>query len=351
MLRLGRIVAALLVPLAIAGASTPWTILPTPTSSAPVHVLGVSCVSANWCMAVGSSTSSARGTYAMRWSGGSWASMKPPGVKDALLTLTSVSCRSTRFCMATGTAQSDAGTAAVAELWNGTSWTITSTPKVPGSAFSEVSCWSPTGCIAVGQRFFMSLAEEWNGSRWASIPVPSAKSGEDLMLISCPSARWCMAIAWITGQNFPTAESWNGVSWKPTSRPAGAAPLDAEVTCVSRTFCFLTNEATSHYALTAEWNGSKWTVESAPAPAKQGDELVGVSCSTTSFCVAVGRSDTSPLIEQWDGKKWSIEPIPNQVRYSLNDVSCVRTEVCMAVGTRGGSAQHPSVTQPFAARN
>jgi hypothetical protein len=77
------------------------------------------------------------------------------------------------------------------------------------------------------------------------------------------------------------------------------------------------------------------------------DTLSGVTCPTSTFCVAVGNSfDQAPvgstagyihhqtLIEQWDGSSWSIVSSPNDrsENTSLAKVSCASASLCFAVG-------------------
>lgn len=75
--------------------------------------------------------------------------------------------------------------------------------------------------------------------------------------------------------------------------------------------------------------------------------LSGVTCPTSTFCVAVGDSfDLAPmgstsayihhqtLIEQWDGSSWSIVSSPNGKTEDtfLAKVSCASSSLCFAVG-------------------
>jgi hypothetical protein len=86
-----------------------------------------------------------------------------------------------------------------------------------------------------------------------------------------------------------------------------------------------------------------WSIVPVPDPAHSGDsELRGVSCASTSDCVAVGfrdlavTSDPVPLVERWNGSTWSAEhtPVPTGVGWSawLSAVSCPSRSACVAVG-------------------
>ncbi len=67
----------------------------------------------------------------------------------------------------------------VAEQWNGTAWTVLTTPSpATFSALGSVSCTSPVHCVAVGGSSATAtgtvspLTEVWNGSAWTVVTAP-----------------------------------------------------------------------------------------------------------------------------------------------------------------------------------
>lgn len=76
-----------------------------------------------------------------------------------------------------------------------------------------------------------------------------------------------------------------------------------------------------------------------PSPGASLDALTGVSCKSTSWCMAVGYQAnseiTAPLIEQLDGTTWSVLASPENgvASNDLTQVSCVTTTFCAAVGS------------------
>jgi hypothetical protein len=93
---------------------------------------------------------------------------------------------------------------------------------------------------------------------------------------------------------------------------------------------------------------SAWSVTASQNPgASQDNQFQGVSCTSSTFCVGVGNTDTSTVIETFDGTSWTVsssvsapdggsEPV-------LLSVSCVTTTFCVAVGdytTSGGVNQN-----------
>jgi hypothetical protein len=158
------------------------------------------------------------------------------------------------------------------------------------------------------------------------------------------------------------AELWNGLRWsvQPTSSLDTSDGLDTEldgVSCVSASDCIAVGWAHNASALAGQWDGVSWSPQPTPAPGGAGkSDLLDVSCPTTTACVAVG--DTGPsehqvtLGESWDGVSWTILKTPNPgggSLYELDQVSCVSSTDCFAVGYYSPSPQG-GATVPLAAR-
>ena len=119
------------------------------------------------------------------------------------------------------------------------------------------------------------------------------------------------------------AQASPGISWSVVPSPA-TPPTQynslSGVSCSSSTFCAAVG------TLNEMWNGSAWSVVPAP-PTPSG--LNGVSCSGPSSCMAVGGSGS----ESWDGSIWSTVPIGlSGTSSTLNAVSCTSPTACTAVG-------------------
>ena len=67
-------------------------------------------------------------------------------------------------------------------------------------------------------------------------------------------------------------------------------------------------------ALIEQWNGRAWTVVPSPSPAGS-PVLVGVSCTSGTSCMAVGRSaqgtSLSTLAMRLSAGHWTITPTPS----------------------------------------
>jgi hypothetical protein len=195
-------------PLAEHWNGSTWAIQATPVpSGAEESQLGaVSCASAANCTAVGDLTGAASyiGVVAEHWNGKTWTAEdvpNPDGANpgdDSIEVLDSVSCRSATSCTAVGfNSSGDSPEQALAEHWNGSSWTIQATPSTNGGALTSVSCVSATACTAAGSTdsATSTLAEQWNGSSWTIQSTPNVTGeGGDLDAISCVSATTCTAV-------------------------------------------------------------------------------------------------------------------------------------------------------------
>jgi hypothetical protein len=341
-----------------------WTIQSTPNQITPDYLNGVSCASATACMAVGeyfTTYPSAGGTLAESWDGTSWtipSTPNPTGASDSVLE--AVSCTSANACTAVGYANQAGTGVTLAERWDGTSWTIQSTPNPDGatrSGLSGVSCTSPSACTAVGgytnqAGTGVTLAERWDGTSWTIQPTPNptSVSAAGLNAVSCSSASACTAVGGYdtTGVTDVTlAERWDGTSWtiQTTPNSAGNGNLLNGVSCASATACTAVGQVTSGLitsTLAERWNGIAWTIQPTPNPAGAKDFSVfqGVSCASASACTAVGwYSDTQGRdfteAQRWGGGVWAIQATPNPPlsRYSrLFGVSCTAVTVCTTVG-------------------
>jgi len=121
-------------------------------------------------VAVGEYRANANGfmvPFAERWNGTSWSVLRIPANPGASpfdngSFLTGVSCISPSVCTAVGYFYDTVGgLSTLAEVWNGTSWSLEH-PPAPGGAhriLGDVSCVPMGGCTAVGQSGGLTLAD------------------------------------------------------------------------------------------------------------------------------------------------------------------------------------------------
>ena len=229
-----------------------------------------------------------------------------------------MSCTSATACTATGFYADGSGhDLTLAEAWNGSSWTLQSTPNPGGTTtteFNSVSCASASACVAVGYDLTPSytlLAEVWNGTTW-TIHNPSLSGGGSagyLSGVSCTAASACTAVGDYSGGSgtVTLAERWNGTAWAVQATANDPHATDnylSGVSCTSATSCWATGSAYHRHGpvkfstLAERWNGTSWALAlpGAPSGATQSD-LTSVSCQSVSNCMGVGWYDDAVATE------------------------------------------------------
>jgi hypothetical protein len=361
-----------------ANASTPsWAIVTTPNvGTAQSNAMdGVSCPKAQsaFCMAVGGyytgTNPAIKHTEVQKWNGTAWKIVKSPNASGADVTsnfLGGVSCPTTKFCMAAGdyTQTNGLPDQTLIEKWNGTAWSIVSSPDVSGISndLTAVSCVSASFCMAAGYTFNSSFVEQtlietWNGTSWSIVSSPDTSASEDNFLwgVSCPATSFCMADGYYndpSGNQLTLVEKWAGGAWSistsPNPSPAASPALDSlwSVSCVSSKFCMAAgdywNTSDVQQTLIEKWTGTTWAIVKSPdtSPAQENGLYSGVSCASTGFCMDVtfaastsGFNQTLTL--EWAGSSWKIVPSKNTSSSQNNQLqaaSCPTASSCLAIG-------------------
>jgi hypothetical protein len=202
---------------------------------------GVSCVSLSHCMLAGDEVGPSTGMsrpYIAVWNGKTATTMKvpvPSGAKSPAML--GVSCISASDCAAIGADLrfgSTFATIAFTESWNGKAWTTHrfAWPAAdPISLFGGISCTHSaadgTRCIAVGaagtQNHGTPVAVSWNGKEWSVLKVHTIGIGTSAALedINCLSTKECTAIGRVGPPGSiigaPLAGFWNGSVWRITA--------------------------------------------------------------------------------------------------------------------------------------
>jgi hypothetical protein len=323
---------------------------PNPSGAEQSILYGMSCTSSSWCMGVGYTKNTAHefAPLAEGWNGTEWQLMTPatpPGGKET--SLKSVSCTSSTACTAVGSFVSSSNIEPLVERWNGTTWTIQSTPAAPTKDFYQllgVACTSSTACIAVGDNVTnlaelesVTLAEKWNGVEWK---VQTTPGKGQLNGISCTSGSACTAVGSTGFGGEPLAERWNGVEWTTQSAVKMSSAGLSSVSCTSATSCIAVGNSggilgTPASNISQSWNGTTWSTVVVPNPWEAKNTFLrGVSCTSATSCVAVGSLDEATLADKWNGTEWRRMALPQAgaTQSALYSVSCVAA-YCATDGT------------------
>ena len=374
-------------------------------------LLSTSCADAVACIAVGVTLGNLGGgndaptPIIDSWNGSEWSygtgGALPAGYEGGLFGST---CAGAQDCWAVGAELAVAGngnsTGALAENWNGSTWTVTPVPlpsgaSIVGAFLQGISCTTPSDCMAVGYTTdsnggnLNDLIEQWNGSSWTILPgAATGQTYDQLLGVTCLNAANCWAVgnAGPAQQNpnflpiYPGAvgdqgliEHWDGSSWTivpSTTEPAPGGGYLSGLECLSPSDCWTSGSVTdvsgqSSGVLMERWNGATWTdiSSSIPVPAASSSAAIlsSLSCVGPTACWAVGSyggfgggggSGFQPqsFIEFWNGTSWSIEPSPAAGPLNLlNGVACVAGVGCTAAGTTavGSDNQNDPGLRPF----
>lgn len=321
-----------------------WLIhgVPTPPGHSNSSLSAVSCVTTNSCVAVGSQSKPGCCQVLLfdeRWDGHTWRLdpiPQPPGALDG--ELSAIFCVSSTRCFGVGSAQgADHHNRPLTEIWDGTRWTIESSPDGASGAenyLNAIACRSATDCTAVGDYYNDqtstggTLIEHWNGADWSvQSSATSSTFGASLDGVSCTATDACIAVGQ-DGNGKGIAARWDGAAW--ASVPGPPTSPDS-VSCASPTSC----QAVGFKEI-ASWDGSSWTRQSAPALSDW--RLMGVTCRADNDCTAVGATkigsgSPTALAESWNGQRWSVQSSPALTKSTFSGVSCPAAGACVAVGS------------------
>lgn len=234
--------------------------------------------------------------------------------------LGAIACASKNACTAVGDQ--------VVERWNGSRW-FRQTDFAPGIMRRGVACPARRRCVVVGTYGRVALAERWDGSHWLRQRMPQPPGTTS------------------------SSERWNGKRWSieptATDRSFMESELDG-VSCPSRISCAAVGVRRFSVrftvvpvvvALVERWNGGRWSTQPVRTPKRAIQTyLTGVSCVSTNVCVAVGGAvgrlssdltQSEPLVQRGNGSKWSVQLV-DQPQSALNGVSCAHRAACTAVG-------------------
>jgi len=195
---------------------------------------------------------------------------------------------------------------------------------------TSVSCPSARFCVAVLESGYAAV---YDGTRWSQPTGLSSSAGEPGS-VSCPTVSFCMAV----DARDSSAFLFNGSTWSSAPRindPVSDTQMGmASVSCSSPSFCAAVDNGSNAFT----FNGTSWSPATAIDP---GNELSTVSCPSASFCAAVGYG---PNVLTFNGSAWSapVNADPNGLTMGEGGifwpvVSCPASDFCAAVDGAGGN--------------
>jgi hypothetical protein len=204
---------------------------------------GVADISPADAYAIGGGLGSADQGEVAQWNGTTWTRLTVPLPQNDNLAsnLDAISADSSDDVWIIGTYELEVTSTDYAEEtyslhWNGSSWSIVSMPLEPGTnpdfeyQLSSVEAISPTNVWAVGDAVNVadpsgaaSLIEHWNGTAWSIVSSPSPGTGGALNGVTASSATDVWAVGSYTPTGSSTAQTltlnWNGTAWSTVASP------------------------------------------------------------------------------------------------------------------------------------
>jgi hypothetical protein len=395
--RLGAIAGLLLATFAATGASAAtsaaarasiWSVVPTVSPQSGQldnsFLQGVSMASTTNGWAVGEFMDPATVIHPLveHWNGTRWLRVTAPAITGVQSVLQGVDDLSTTNAWAVGLSGTGSGEINIdqqplIEHWNGTAWSVASTPALPvgetgtltaigGSGPTDL--WAAGTVVPPGGSVIDSLVEHYNGTSWTIVPF-SIQSACSTDLVDCFFSAGGVSAssptdAWIVGniaQPNPTvnlAAHWNGTTWQIVTAPAlhdGTGAIDelTGVTDLSPTNGWASgyeanaNGANFHVPYVLHWNGTAWSLTKTPNRGGEGSLLRGITALSATDIWAVGQvqqlnGTISTLTEQFTGTTWSAVASPNPGGVGNDSLAAVASpggSVVFAAGAHETSGQ------------
>jgi FG-GAP-like repeat len=253
------------------------------------------------------------------------------------------------------------------EHWNGSKWQVVASPNVGGStslntltsvdALSRTSAWAvgsyrtppPPGTDSVRK----TLIERWNGTSWSVVSSPNpAPFANSLLGVAATGQNDVWAVGWkISAQGLGSLIlHYDGTAWTEAAVPTVGAGENVltDISAVSANNIWASgyyDDGAQQKTLTLHYNGSSWS----SVPSASGGDGVSIlhdiSTSSPSDAWAVGfeyRSSVKHYVastQHWNGSAWSAVPSAISSRN-------VRESVMYSVAKEPGTPRVWAIGQP-----
>jgi hypothetical protein len=317
--------ACLGVPAVGAANTGGFTVTPSPNQGTSNNeLLGVAAVAASNAWAVGYYQSGTcvcnERTLSEHWNGSSWTLVATPNARasfgdyDVLKGTSAVTASNVWAVGYAGNVSSSNDTALI-EHWNGTAWSIVSSPDPSStqdlyavSALSASDVWAVGGSFNQNPYRYGALIDHWNGTSWTAIPNPATTALYGVTAIAANDV-WAVGYGQIL--------HWDGTKWNIVPNGAGSSYDLQAVAGASASNIWAvgyeqvgSGEGYYPYPVVEHWNGSSWSA--IPHAAGYGEGyLFGVTAPSASSVWAVGNMNGRSFAEKWNGTAWQRVPTPN----------------------------------------
>jgi hypothetical protein len=347
-----------------ASAST-WSALRLPGSAGKVFLLGASCPSSSFCVAVGTNnliaSSTNPGGGAAAWDvvyagEGPWDNTDSwPTPEISGRQIQAVSCPSRSLCAAVtdqGNIYSSTQPTGPASAWKVT--------QIDGNGrnthLEGVSCPTASLCVAVtggrndSGRVLTSTDPTGGPGAWQQTQLDETL---DLRAVSCGSPTLCVAVGDEGRIVYSTNPRGGAAAWDVIGAPAGPGSLRA-ISCVLAALCVSGNKSGNLLSSSHPAAGLSSWKEVAGGGSVQ---ITGVSCPSASQCLVVDNNgDVITSTNPTGGAgAWTFDnllPFTEAEGNALFGASCPSSTLCVLTGARGQifSSDAPFATDPGPSR-
>lgn len=213
--------------------------------------------------------------------------------------LAGLSCPTTRRCVAVGTGSSDSKLVPVVAVGYARHWkmrALTGDAGRYGASLASVSCWSASGCIAVGSVAYTplgagnthGLAVRLDRGRWHATVVDSSATNVGMQAVTCTAPRRCVSVG---TANFGGAIFRRTHSWKVATLSANGVTSLGSLWCNRRSHCVaLASDPSRPDRATrvAISPHSAQTTGDISGPPRAVSNLAAISCTNLDHCTVVG---------------------------------------------------------------
>jgi hypothetical protein len=203
------------------------------------------------------------------------------------------------------------------ERWNGTRWSIVSSPN-RGTDYNDLNgvAVEPTGtawAVGYSRTPYQALVLGWTGSAWQMATLPNLGSGSSqLAAVTAVDTNDVWAVGWINeaGRLVPLTLHWNGSAWTrvPSALPSGSFSSLSAVAAAGPDdvwaggYVYVEGR---HRAFVEHWNGASWNVVPFPRRTTGMSFISSLSALPSGEVWAAGEDNGVPVVARWDGLRWT----------------------------------------------
>jgi hypothetical protein len=239
-------------------------------------------------------------------------------------------------------------------ILTGSGWSVVPSPSigildnnltaVSGGSANDV--WAVGSYVPSSSGVLAAMAEHFDGTSWTELPLPNVGPNENSLLgvSAIPSGR-AWAVGYFVNAEFnqqTLVEHFDGTSWAviPSPSPGArqnilygvAAIADGDVWAVGAV-----EDATGlWHTLTEHWDGKTWSVVPSIDSGANGNQFYAVNAVSSSSVYAAGQQSAAAfpsqtLIEHWNGKSWSVVSAPTDSGGSDVPLGITGTDALLSV--------------------